>query len=204
MGYRFDIHIHTREYSPCSLLYPDEMVESALASNLHGIVITEHHYQWEEAEIKQFKEKVNCNGLMIFSGAEITTDAGDLIVLGMPREVISKWKQFVPIEKVLEDIEKYSGFCIAAHPTRSYHHFDNRLEILSIPAIEVSSVNMNVYEQERAIDWARKLGRIQVCASDAHQVHQVGKYWLDFECPINTESDLIKALKSGKFKMGSR
>lgn len=204
MGYRFDIHIHTREYSPCSLLYPEEMVECAIASNLSGIVITEHHYQWDEDEIREFKKNVRCNGLKIFSGAEITTDAGDLIVLGMPREVVLKWKQFVSIERVLEEVNKYSGLCIAAHPTRSYHHFDNRLEYLPIPAIEVSSVNMNAYEQERAMDWARKLGRLQVCASDAHQPHQVGKYWIEIECPVNTEADLIKAIKSGKFKMGYR
>ena len=63
---------------------------------------------------------------------------------------------------------------------------------------------MNIYEQERAVDWARKLGRIQVCASDAHQPHHVGKYWIEFETPVNSELDLINAVKFGKFKMGSR
>lgn len=202
MGFRFDIHLHTREHSPCSLLYPEEMVESAIASKLNGVVITEHHYKWTESQIKDLKKKVNCNGFVILSGAEITTDAGDLLVYGVPEDVLVKWHQFVPVEIVIEEVEKHSGLCIAAHPTRSYHHFDERLEELPIPAIEVSSVNMNVYEQERAIDWARKLGKIQVCASDAHQIHHVGRYWIEVECPVNSELDLINAIKSGKFKMG--
>lgn len=204
MGYRFDIHIHTRDFSPCSLLYPEEMVECAIASKLNGVVITEHHYRWTDLQIKDLKKRVSCNGLVILSGAEITTDAGDLLVFGVPGEVIARWEQFVPVEEVIQNVEYHSGLCIAAHPTRSYHHFDERLEKLPIPALEVLSVNMNVYEQERAVDWAKKLGKIQVCASDAHQPHHVGKYWIEIGVPVNTEKELISVIKCGKFKMGCR
>ena len=135
MGYRFDIHIHTRDFSPCSLLYPEELIETAISNRLSGVVITEHHYKWTELQIKDLKKKANCNGLVVLSGAEITTNAGDLLVFGVPGEVIIRWEQFIPVEKVIKEVEEYNGLCVAAHPTRSYHHFDERLEDLPIPAM---------------------------------------------------------------------
>lgn len=203
MRLKFDIHLHTNVYSPCSLMEPEEMVESAISMGLNGIVITEHHYQWEEKEIEELKKKVYTNGLSIFSGAEITTDAGDLLVFGLHGKNISNWKNFVPVEEVMTEVNKHNGFCIAAHPTRSYHHFDQRLETLSIPAMEVMSVNMNVAEQEKASLWAKKLNRMQICASDAHRASHVGKYWIEVEMEKPDKIDFISALKNRRFRMGS-
>ncbi len=204
MRLKFDIHLHTTAYSPCSLMEPEELVESAISAGLNGIVITEHHYQWSEKEINDFKKKVFVNGLYIFSGAEITTDAGDLIVLGLPDKSVQRWKSFVPIEEVLSEINKFNGFCIAAHPTRSYHHFDERLNTLPIPAMEVMSANMNVVEQEKAMLWAQRLNRLQICASDAHQPIYVGKYWIEVEIDKPDKVDFIMALKNNRFRMGNR
>lgn len=203
MYLKFDIHLHTNAYSPCSIMYPEEMVENAISAGLNGIVITEHHYQWTEKEIEKLKEKVFVNGLIIFSGAEITTDAGDLLIFGLPNKIITRWKNFVPVEEVIAKVEEHDGFCIAAHPTRSYHHFDQRLETLPIPAMEVRSVNMNVVEQERASLWAKNLNRIQICASDAHQPFYVGKYWIDVELETPDKINFISALKNKRFRMGS-
>jgi len=203
MRLKFDIHLHTSIYSPCSLMEPEEMVESAISTGLDGIVITEHHYQWTDKEIEELKKKVFVNGLIIFSGAEITTDAGDLLVFGLPGKTISNWKNFVSVEEVIAEVNKHNGFCIAAHPTRNYHHFDHRLEALPIPAMEVMSVNMNVAEQEKASLWANKLNRIQTCASDAHRAFHVGKYWIEVEMEKPDRIDFISALKNGRFRMGS-
>lgn len=204
MYLKFDIHLHTNAYSPCSSMYPEEMVEGAISAGLNGIVITEHHYQWTEKEIEELKEKVFFNGLIIFSGAEITTDAGDLLVFGLPDKIITRWKSFVPVEEVIMEVEEHDGFCIAAHPTRSYHHFDPRLETLPIPAMEVMSVNMNIVEQERASLWAKNLNRMQICASDAHQPFLVGRYWIELELEKPDKINFISALKNKRFRMGSQ
>lgn len=204
MRLKFDIHLHTNVYSPCSVIEPEEMVESALSAGLNGIVITEHHYQWAEKEIEELKKKVFVDGLIIFSGAEITTDAGDLLVFGLPDKTITRWKSFVSVEEVINEINEHDGFCVAAHPTRSYHHFAPRLETLPIPAMEVMSVNMNVVEQEKASLWANKLNRIQICASDAHQSFHVGKYWIEVEMEKPDKIDFILALKNKRFCMKSQ
>ena len=47
----FDIHTHTRRYSPCSILSPHDLVKKALELSLDGIVITEHEVLWDEKEI---------------------------------------------------------------------------------------------------------------------------------------------------------
>ncbi|MCA1902825.1 MAG: PHP domain-containing protein [Candidatus Hydrogenedens sp.] len=203
MRLKFDIHTHTCAYSPCSLIEPEELLESAVSAGLDGIVITEHHYQWTDKEIQQLKKNVDVNGLIVFAGAEITTDAGDLIVLGLPNEVVSRWKTYISIEEVIAEVDLNNGFCIAAHPTRRYHHFDEQLERLPIPAMEVMSVNMNVEEQERAKTWSQRLKRMQICASDAHQSWQVGKYWIEVELDTQNQLDFLIALKKERFKMGS-
>ncbi len=202
MRLKFDIHLHTSVYSPCSLMEPEELIESAISAGLNGIVITEHHYQWAEKEIDALKKRVFVNGLSIFSGAEITSDAGDILVFGLPEKTITRWKSFVSVEEVIAEVERYNGFCVAAHPTRGYHHFDHCLENLSIPAMEVMSVNMNVVEQERASLWAKQLNRIQICASDAHQSYHVGRYWIDVEMEKPDKIDFIEALKNRRFRMG--
>jgi len=181
---------------------PEELIESAISAGLNGIVITEHHYQWAEKEIDALKKRVFVNGLSIFSGAEITSDAGDILVFGLPEKTITRWKSFVSVEEVIAEVERYNGFCVAAHPTRGYHHFDHCLENLSIPAMEVMSVNMNVVEQERASLWAKQLNRIQICASDAHQSYHVGRYWIDVEMEKPDKIDFIEALKNRRFRMG--
>jgi len=183
---------------------PKELVESAIMAGLDGVVITEHHYQWTDKEIEELKQKVSTNGLIILPGAEITTDAGDILVYGLPNSTISGWERGISAEEVVSEVEKRSAFCISAHPTRRYHHFDHRLETLSIPAMEVMSVNMNMEEQEQAKTWAKKLSRVQVCASDAHQASCVGKYWIEVESENPNQKGFLLALKEKRFHMGSQ
>ncbi len=67
---KFDLHIHTRKHSPDSVTDPFDLVESAVAAGLDGIVITEHDYLWTEAELQDLRAAAP--GLVILAGVEVT------------------------------------------------------------------------------------------------------------------------------------
>jgi predicted metal-dependent phosphoesterase TrpH len=36
----FDLHIHTKKYSDCSFIHPEELIAQALDAKLNGIALT--------------------------------------------------------------------------------------------------------------------------------------------------------------------
>jgi hypothetical protein len=48
---------------------------------------------------------------------------------------------------------------------------------------------------------AARLGLPGTAGSDAHEVHEVGKWTTDFECEIENEQQLIEELQAGRFSM---
>lgn len=199
MKLKFDIHTHTNRHSPCSLISPEELIEYAILAGLNGVVITEHHYQWSDDELREIVKSSHINGLILYSGVEITTNCGDLLVFGLPDDVVSEITYHIDIEDMLDLVAQYEAFCVAAHPTRAWNPFCKDLESLPIPAMEVRSVNMNVVEQEEALLWANRLGRIPIQASDAHQPHQVGKYWIEIDFIPKNKIEFIQGLKQKRF-----
>ena len=47
---KFDLHMHTRRYSPDSVIDPFDLVRRAQEIGLDGIVITEHDCLWPDLE----------------------------------------------------------------------------------------------------------------------------------------------------------
>ena len=78
---KFDLHMHTRRHSPDSITDPYELVKSALAAGLDGIVITEHDYLWTEAELEELRAAAP--GLVILAGVEVAARSGDVLCYGL-------------------------------------------------------------------------------------------------------------------------
>jgi len=51
MGLMVDIHVHTRRFSPCSTVDPEQLIDQAVRAGLDGVVVTEHGCQWDQAEL---------------------------------------------------------------------------------------------------------------------------------------------------------
>ena len=78
---KFDLHIHTRRYSPDAVTNPYELVHAALAAGLDGIVITEHDWLWPERELEELRAAAP--QLVILAGVEVTGRGGDVLCYGV-------------------------------------------------------------------------------------------------------------------------
>ena len=69
----FDIHIHTRKYSGCSFINPEDIIGQAMEAKLGGLAITEHGMRWPDEEFAALQKLALLHGLVLINGQEINT-----------------------------------------------------------------------------------------------------------------------------------
>ncbi len=204
MTLRIDLHAHTNRYSSCSLIDPSRLIVQAVKAGLDGLVITEHQRQWEPAELDALLAESGENGFLLLAGFEYTTTAGDLLIYGLTSSQAGQFFQpGLPPEEAVRRVLELGGACVAAHPTRAGMGFDERLLTIPVSAMEVLSVNMKDHERRLALNLAARTGIRAVASSDAHVLHDVGRYCTEFDAVIRTTTDLQEALRHGKFRVAS-
>lgn len=203
---RIDLHVHTTEHSPCSVMSPDEMMAAAVEADLDGICLTEHNRIWQGSDAKALGEKY---GLAVFRGMEITTTAGDVLVFGLEEEPSSLWTP----ETLKQRVDNVGGVAIAAHPFRGFLVFgftslrmdlsqalDNPL-FANVHGVEVCNSKVTRDENQFAGKVADALGLVKVGGSDAHDPKAVGTCVNIFDDVIEDESELIQAIRNGRFSV---
>ena len=204
MAQLFDTHLHTRRHSGCSQIDEWQLIPAAVKAGLDGIVITEHHYQWTEAELQELVEAAEAPGFVVLAGFEYTARQGDILVYGLPPDVAESIEPYGDAVEVLDRFHAAGAFCVAAHPTRAGMGFDETIAVMPFDALEVKSVNLQPHEQRLAANLAAALEKPATMASDAHQLHDVGAYGMTFEDPVRGARDLQQALKRGRFRVAGR
>jgi len=195
---KFDIHIHTRRYSPCSDIDPFELLPKAAEIGLSGIVIVEHNALWGEEDIGTLKREQGIEDVTVFAGTEIRSRHGDLLVFG-----VSDLRGIRPgdsARNILEAAHKRGGAVVIAHPTRYGLGCDRILFDLKFDGMEVMSTNMCADEQDEALALSSCTGIKAVGASDAHTLHSVGDYYTVFDEPVNDMDGFVSALREGRFR----
>jgi predicted metal-dependent phosphoesterase TrpH len=195
---KFDIHIHTRRYSPCSDIDPFELLPRAAEIGLSGIVIVEHNALWGEEDINTLKREQEIENVTVFAGTEIRSRHGDLLVFG-----VSDLRGIRPggsARDILEAAHDRGGAVVIAHPTRYGLGCDRILFDLEFDGMEVMSTNMCADEQDQALALSSCTGIKAVGASDAHTLHSVGDYYTVFDDPVEDMDDFVSALREGRFR----
>lgn len=203
-GVVIDLHLHTSPASPCSSANVDLLIEEAKRIGLDGICLTDHNFVWKPDKIEELRQHY---GFMILAGNEITTDQGDMLVFGMHRDI----KGIIRLEELRLEVDKAGGFLIVAHPFRGFLTFGMSELGLSVEkamqrplfkyvdAVEVLNGKVTVRENRFAAKVASGLGLPATGGSDAHEVSETGCYATRFSNIIQNESDLVNALKNGKY-----
>ena len=200
MSLRFDLHLHTQLYSACSFIDAEALIGRAVKAGLDGVVITEHHYQWRVFDLELLRDRSPHPGFIVLAGFEYTTTQGDILVYGLSDSEVHKFKMGQSPEDAVKATKDLGAVVIAAHPTRAGMGFDDRIFSLPLDAIEIRSGNMKEHEQRLALKIARDGQFRTVAASDAHNIRDVGKYYTDFDYPVQTIADLLEAFNQGKFR----
>lgn len=199
MPLSLDLHVHTSRYSACSRIDPERLIEQAIKAGLDGLVITEHHRQWNQEELDDLLSRADAPGFLLLAGFEYGSTQGDILVYGLASGDVEQFQPGWTPEATVEFAHGLGGVCIAAHPTRYGMGFDERILTIPFDAIEVSSVNLRDHEQRLAMQLAKNLGVSPMAASDAHLLPDVGRYATEFSDPIRSMPELQEALRHGRF-----
>lgn len=176
------------------------LIEQAVRRGLHGVVITEHHYQWPDEELQELRDRANAPGFVLLAGFEYSSEKGDILVYGLEPEAAKSLAPGRDPILALRHFQDLGAACIAAHPTRAGIPFDDRILGMPFQALEVQSVNLAGHEQRLANRLATSLKLPAVACSDAHRIEDVGAYATAFDDPVQRPADLLKSLKNGRFR----
>jgi predicted metal-dependent phosphoesterase TrpH len=192
---KVDLHVHTKERSPCGRSSAVEQIQAAVSAGLGAIAFTDHCQLPPFEEIARFNDEYA--PLRILVGIEITVNGEDVIVVGVhhPLIVTEKWEY----PRLHGFVRAQGGFIALAHPFR--FHPDITIPIHTFPpdAIEVCSSNTPRHVAEQIVEVAQRLGIPVLSNSDAHATDALGKYYNLLDNEPTCEVELMNLIKGGQF-----
>lgn len=200
---KFDLHMHTRRYSPDSEIDPFDLVRRAQEVGLDGIVITEHDRLWPEGELDELRR--SAPGLVVLGGVEVSGRNGDLLCYGVGD--LTNLSRGTRWGDLCREVARQGGATVAAHPYRWGQDFDRLIadERPELTGLEMMSNNMDPEVRRRAADFLdRHPGYSTLGNSDAHELPVVGVCYTDFDADIRTSADLVRAIRERKGRPRAR
>ncbi|MBT5022483.1 PHP domain-containing protein [Candidatus Woesearchaeota archaeon] len=175
---KYELHTHTK-YSDCSNIEPINILKKAKQKGLNGIAITDHNTIKGALQLKKLNEKSTENGFEIIIGEEISTDKGEIICLGLKKE-IKPGKLF----DVIHEIKKQKGIIGIPHPygkgivRKSLMLKLNKTEkeklMKDIDYIETNNGRSTKTENKKAKKLCLLYRLTEVGGSDAHFINEIG------------------------------
>ena len=185
--------MHCLEGSPDSFIKIQQIVDQAKQMGLDAICITDH----DNNDVRDYALKYSKDiGFKIFVGVEILTYEGDIVVFGLQNVPTQK----IHAQELIDLVHEVGGVTIAAHPFRENNRGCGKYlkELKGLTAVEVFNGSTKSYNNLYAFATALELGLATVAASDCHEVETVGRYCTIFPDDVETEEDLICAIREGK------
>lgn len=184
----FDPHIHTNS-SPDSSITPNQLLGGLLAAGINAIAITDHDTM---EGYRRIKHNSAFRDLLIVPGIEVSTEAGDLIVLGLEDPPI-----FRDPTMLIQSVHRAGGVVLAPHPfDGSRRSVGSLCEKLGVDMVEVFNGRCTAEANREARDFANALGLTAVGGSDAHEKGEIGSVVNLLDCEKTVEG-VLNALKKG-------
>ncbi len=193
---KIDLHVHTRERSPCAHASADEMIRAAIDSGLDGLVITDHDRLVPCERLAYFNAKYA--PFRVFGGVEVTTRKEHILVLGVGSEKLERTWWTYP--KLYTFVTERDGFLAVAHPFR-FNRAQIGVDVDRFPphALEVYSRNTPRSAASRIEEVAARLDVPLLANSDAHHASDIGAYYNELHEEPADVRGLVALLKAGAF-----
>ena len=184
-----DLHIHT-VYSADSLIQPKTLVDMLTSHSFIKVAaVTDHD------SVRGCKATVELASaypdILIIPGVEISTQFGDVLVLGTDELPPKPWTP----EAVVEYAKSIDAVSIVAHPFRTYG-MGERARNFKVDAIEVLNGGSSREANVQAKELAKSLGLPGTAGSDAHQVSELFSVYNQIEASLDVDS-VLTAIKKG-------
>ena len=193
-----DLHIHTSFSDGFSS--PKEVIETAIEKGIDCIAITDHNEIRGAIEAMRFGFDKN---ILIIPGIEISTKSGHILGINVKKAI----PKGLSAERTIEEIRKQKGLAIIAHPfdwpIENFIGGKEKILALRPDGIEIFNAAVFVKSSNKtALNFARKNNFVFAAGSDAHRKEFIGRGYLEISGKINSEDDLVEAIKQGRVKPG--
>ncbi len=192
---KIDLHNHTTYSSACSVLDVTTLILTARQRGIDAIAVTEHNTMEGAWNAVEMGRKL---GFPVFPGQEVRTLQGDILCFGIHDEGLAD----IETRDLIDLARARGGVLIPAHPFR-IAALALRNQLFDYPggfiALEGLNGNCSLQENQQASVAAQKLGLPLIGGSDAHSEAMVGRFYTEFRYTVQTESDLILALRQGDY-----
>jgi len=190
-----EIHCHSAEHSRCSVAPAAELVRQALERGVQGLVLTDHHYRWEDEELAALRRDAGVPAhFLLLSGQEVSTpDLGHVVVYGsgpsLPEGTTSS--------EIRERLPRAA--LVRAHPLRTRPDLDpRRLLAPQLDAVEIFSANHTMLANSRALDAWHRLRFTATAGTDAHGQIPAGTFPTLFDHPVSDVDELAREIRAGR------
>ena len=129
--------------------------------------------------------------VLVIPGVEISTEQGDIVVLGTYELPPKPWTP----EVVVDFAKSIGGVSIVAHPFRAYG-MGERARNYKVDAIEALNGGSSKDANNEAKELAKNLGLPETAGSDAHQVSELFTVYNKVEATMNLD-EILRAIKKG-------
>jgi len=184
----YDFHIHTREYSDCSISSAEEMCQRAVDSGLAGIALTEHDLWRPPSETLELQHRFP--ELTIMRGMEHSCSEGHFLVF-LPNPENGDIPGWCSVLDLIPLVHKYGGIVIWAHPFRFSSKRPSWLKHVQPDGMEIASSNMHRQAEVMAKKIAAQRGILTLRNSDAHDAFIVGRYGNELDTKLTCVEDFI-------------
>jgi predicted metal-dependent phosphoesterase TrpH len=209
----FDIHIHTRKYSGCSFIDPEDIVQQAVEAHLDGIALTEHGMRWPDEEFARLQSMAAPHGIVMINGNEVYTEnsenhpEGEFLVFGLRQSLTGRYSA----QQLIDKVHEQGGIIIAAHPYKlsrggksHYYGAGDLVYKLELDAIELCHPDHGELAMKKARKAMEKLNIPGTGGSDAHKIFNIGSCVTLFENEILDEKDFIREIRNGSIRAERR
>ena len=184
-----DLHIHT-VYSSDSLIQPKTLVDMLAAHRFIKVAAITDHDSVRACHVTVELAKAYPD-VLIIPGVEISTEKGDVLVLGTDELPPRPWSP----EAVVDYAKSVGAVTSVAHPYRLYG-MGNLARNYEFDAVEVLNGNSSTAANNEAKALAKSLGLPGTAGSDAHQVSELFSVNAKIDASLSVEA-VLKAIKKG-------
>ncbi len=184
-----DLHIHTT-YSSDSAIAPKALVEQLVAHDLVKVAAITDHDTVKGCNVTQQLASAY-PGILIIPGVEISTQEGDILILGTEEMPPRPWTA----ESVVDFAKTSGAISVVAHPYREYGMGD-QARSFKVDAIEVVNGASPRQANEAAQKLARLMGLPGVAGSDAHQTSELCTVHTQIQASMDID-EILKAIRQG-------
>jgi predicted metal-dependent phosphoesterase TrpH len=193
------MHVHTDRYSDCGKMSPEAMARAAIERGLDGVVLTEHNRQWSPAEGLALQRQFPA--LKILRGIEVSAAEGHVLVYGVSSPDALAFYPDMPIVQLARAAHAAGGIVVLAHPARYEESIPGAVYHAGIDGVELYSMNIRMYMEAAVQGLDARLGKPGIAGTDAHAVEWLGFYATDFHHTIQSEQDLVQAVRARAFTL---